>query len=85
MWPPPGTTNIDGVLAYFSLPAWLWESFCAAVGDPGGNLRLLSAMPAEMVSEAVAACRGDGGRRLSPVEAIQLGLVYRAAHRLVHL
>ena len=85
MWPPANTATIDGVLAYFALPAWLWEAFCTAMGDPGADLRLLAAMLAEMISEGVAAVRAEGGRRLTPVEAIQLGLVYRAAHRLVHL
>eukprot|EP00435_Cladocopium_sp_Y103_P074084 s120_g46.t1 len=60
-------------------------AFCSAVGDPGEDLRVLAAMPSAMLGEAVTAVRMSSGRRLTPVEAIQLGMVYRACHLLVHL
>eukprot|EP00435_Cladocopium_sp_Y103_P025722 s2922_g6.t1 len=75
----------DAVLAFYGLPGPLWDAFCAAVGDPGEDLRVLASMPAMMLSEAVTAARMASGRRLTPVEAIQLGMVYRACHLLVHL
>ena len=88
MWPPASTTTIAGVLEFFSVPGPLWQAFCGAAGDPGDDLRLMASLPAPMVAEAVTACTlqtGDGGRRISAVEAIQLGLVYRACHQLIHL
>eukprot|EP00435_Cladocopium_sp_Y103_P059823 s1426_g21.t1 len=85
MWPPAATQSIAGVLQFYAVPAPVWESFVEAVGDPGDDLRLLAAMPASMLGETVAACRVQGGRRITAMEAIQVGLVYRASHRLVHL
>ena len=69
MWPPASTSSIDGVLAFYSLPAPLWDSFCNAVGDPGNDVRVLASMPSTMVAESVAACRMTNGRRLTAVEA----------------
>ena len=71
MWPPAGTGTINGVLAFYSLPAPLWASFCNAVGDPGNDVRVLAPMPSAMVAEATTACRMANGRRLTAVEAIQ--------------
>eukprot|EP00435_Cladocopium_sp_Y103_P039809 s2729_g10.t1 len=85
MWPPAATSTIGAVLAFYGLPGPLWDAFCAAVGDAGEDLRVLASMPAMMLSEAVTAARMASGRRLTPVEAIQLGMVYRACHLLVHL
>lgn len=48
------------------------------VGRPGER-RLLAALP------PVAACRLGDGRRLTAVEAIQVGLVFRASHLLTNL
>ena len=85
MWPPPATALLGDVLAFYSVPAAVWEAFCGAVGDPGQDLRVLASMPPQMLAEGVMAARTTGGRRLTPVEAIQVGMTYRACHRLVHL
>eukprot|EP00435_Cladocopium_sp_Y103_P023330 s454_g5.t1 len=85
MWPPVTTNTIDGVLQFYSVGAPVWEAFIAAVGDPGQDLRLLASMPASMFGETIGACRLAGGRRITAMEAIQVGLVYRAAHLLVHM
>ena len=47
----------------------------SAVGDPGSDLRILASLPASMVSEAATLCRLGDGRRFTPVEATQVGLV----------
>lgn len=85
MWPPPTCTTISSVLRFFAVPQNLWDAFCQAIGDPGEDLRLVAALPAELVAESLAATRLPTGRRLSPVEAIQVGMVFRACHRLIHL
>eukprot|EP00435_Cladocopium_sp_Y103_P066357 s1151_g28.t1 len=65
-------------------PEQVWDAFCGAVGDCQ-DLRVLSSLPASMVAEATTVSRLEDGRRFTPVEAIQVGLVYRASHLLVHL
>ena len=85
MWPPAAVSTVGDVLAFYALPSHVWEAFCGAVGDPGDDMRVLASMPAPMLVEGVMAARTTGGRRLTAVEAIQVGMTYRACHRLVRL
>ena len=85
MWPPAATATIDGVVQVYSVPSQVWDAFCSAVGDPGSDLRILASLPASMVSEAATLCRLGDGRGFTPVEATQVGLVYRARHQVVHV
>eukprot|EP00435_Cladocopium_sp_Y103_P062533 s1398_g24.t1 len=84
MWPPAATSTVDGVLQFYGIPSPVWEAFCGAVGDCT-DLRVIASLPASMVAEATTVCRLVDDRRFTPVEAIQVGLVYRASHLLVHL
>ena len=85
MWPSSSVTDLDGVLRFYAVTGPLWAAFVAAAGDPGSDVRLLAALPPEIVSQSCSAATMGDGRRLSPVEAIHVGLVFRACHRLVHL
>ena len=85
MWPPSTVTDIDGVLGFYSVPPPLWVAFCAAAGDPGQDLRLLASLPPYVVEQSLLAARLTSGRRLTPMEATHVGMVYRASHRLVYL
>ena len=42
-------------------------------------------MPSTIVGDALQSIRSSTGRRITAIEAIQLGLVFRACHRLNHL
>lgn len=55
------------------------------MGDPGDDMRVLASMPAPMLVEGIMAARTTGSRRLTAVEAIQVGVTYRACHRLFRL
>lgn len=85
MWPAPHVNSIDGVLQHFSVAAPLWGSFCQAVGDPGQDVRLVANIPPTVVGDALQATRSLTGWRITAIEAIQLGLVFRACHRLNHM
>lgn len=85
MWPSSSVTDLDGVLTYFGVTNTLWTAFTAAVGDPGSDIRLLAALPGEIVAQSCTTATMADGRRLTPVEAIHVGLVHRACHRLVHV
>ena len=85
MWPLSNVTSIDGVLQHFSVESSLWTSFCQAVGDPGQDIRLVANIPSTVVSDSLQATRAPSGRRITAIEAIQLGLVFRACHRLNHM
>ena len=85
MWPAATVNDVDGVLAYYGVSAQVWGAFCHAVGDPHNDLRLVANLPSTMVAEAVAQCRMESGRRYTPIEAIQVGMVFRACNYLTHL
>ena len=85
MWPPPNVTDLPGIIAHFGVRDPVWQSFCAAVGDCGPDIRPLANLPPTLVTQSITAARLEGGRRLTPLEAIQVGMIYRACHRQVHL
>ena len=84
MWPPAGTLDVSGVLQFYSVPGNLWAAFCSARGDPGEDLRLVASVPPVVVAQILLAATLPGGRRFTPMEATQVGMVYRACHRLVY-
>ena len=84
LWPSPSVADLDGLLRFYAVPSEVWSAFAAAAGDPP-DLRPLACLPAAAVVEATTSSTTSTGRRLTMVEAIQVGLVYRAAHRYLHL
>lgn len=84
LWPAPSVADLDGLLRFYAVPSEVWLAFAAAAGDPP-DLRPLACLPAAAVVEATTSSTTSTGRRLTMVEAIQVGLVYRAAHRYLHL
>ena len=85
MWPGAHVHDVAGILAHFGVQDAVWQAFCGAVGDPGQDLRPLANMPPFLVAQSITAVRMENGRRLTALEAIQLGMIYRACHRRVHL
>ena len=85
MWPAAHVTDLPGIIAHFGVRDAVWQSFCAAVGDCGPDIRPLANLPPTLVTQSITAARLEGGRRLTPLEAIQVGMIYRACHRQVHL
>lgn len=74
--------NLDDILDHFDVPERIWRAFELQVGSPGADLRLLAALP------KVALITGCGGAvtpngNLTPMEATQVGLVWRMARRVV--
>ena len=84
LWPTNVTVDVDGLLRFYSVAPEVWQAFALAAGDPP-DLRPLAFLPPSAVVSATTAATTSTGRRLTMVEAIQVGLVYRAAHRCVHL
>ena len=63
----------------------LWCAFLQSAGDPGNDLRPLASLPVNTFTDCVTEAVKADGRRLSVMEASQLGLVYRAAKRWLHV
>ena len=85
MWPGIHVHDVAGIIAHFGVADAVWQAFCGAVGDPGQDVRPLANMPPFLVAQSITAVRLETGRRLTALEAIQLGMIYRACHRRVHL
>ena len=85
MWPAATVATVDGVLQHFAVPQACWDAFCQSVGDPGNDIRVVASLPPQLVADALLACRLPSGRRVTAVEATQVGMVFRACHRAVFL
>ena len=85
MWPSSSVTSLPAVLEFYAVTTELWAAFTAAIGDPGEDMRILASIPPEIIARTCTSATMTDGRRLTPVEAIHLGLVFWACHRLVHL
>ncbi len=81
MWPALSVSSTSGVRGHFGVGDETWGAFTMAAGDPGEDLRPLAFLPRSTFTDCVKAAQLSSGRRLSVMEASQLGLVYRAAKR----
>ena len=79
------THIIPDLLRHLNVPDELWDSFVAAAGDPGNDLRLLAAMPYWTIPQIVGAALLPNGNRLTPIQAAQVGLVWRNARWVIHV
>jgi hypothetical protein len=79
--------DIDAIRAWVAVPAPAWGGFVRQIGDPGAPIRNLAMLPHSVVHAAVATTQITAGtppvaRDISPVEAAQVGLVWRIARRI---
>ena len=73
---------IADLLAHFNLHRDVWQAFADQIGDPGDDVRLVASLPR---SGLVAGCHNSilvGGQQLSPIQATQIGLIWRLARRV---
>ena len=75
-------TSLDDILDHFDVPEAVWRAFELQIGSPGADLRLLAALPkVALITGCGNAVTNNGG--LTPIEATQVGLVWRLARRVV--
>lgn len=70
------------VLGHFNVPDPVWQSLLTHLGDPGNDIGLFSALPASSVVAACGLAATPNGA-LIPIEATQVGLVWRLCRRVV--
>ena len=86
MWPSPTVNTVSGLQRHFGVSEEVWQSFVAVAGNPSDDIRPLACLPVAIFKECVtSASIGEDSQRLSVMQASQLGMMYRAAHRAVHL
>ena len=80
-----GVHVVPDLLHHLGVPDPLWDAFVLTAGDPGNDLRLVAAMPAWTIPQIVSTSTLASGERLTPIQAAQVGLVWRNARWVVHL
>lgn len=85
LWPDSSASTPSQLVAFYGVEAEVWSAFLQSAGDPGNDLRPLASLPVSTFTDCVTEAVKSDGRRLSVMEASQLGLVYRAAKRWLHV
>ena len=81
-----GLTNIqtiDDVTGYYNIEQVTWAAFEAQIGQAGGDIRLLAALPATAIVAGCNAAILPTGIGLNPIQAAQVGLAWRLARRVM--
>jgi hypothetical protein len=76
---------LEGLKRLVGIPAPVWAGFIQQVGDPGTNVQHLASVPAFVVAQACAAATLADGTAFHPINATQVGLVWRVARKTVFL
>ena len=78
-------TLLSEIKTYYNMPAPVWTSFTEMAGDPGEDMKLLAALPPEVVAASLSRARLPDGEFLTAINASHVGLVYRLARRILHV
>eukprot|EP00435_Cladocopium_sp_Y103_P054112 s157_g17.t1 len=68
---------------HFGVPDPVWQAFATTVGDVRDDIRVLAAFPRTGLTAACTQAQLPDGSPLNPVQATQIGLVWRLARRVV--
>ena len=71
--------TIEDVVTYYNLDPAIWQEIEVHLGSPGGDLRLLSALPPVAICTACNNAQGP----LTAVQSTQVGLVWRMSRRIM--
>eukprot|EP00435_Cladocopium_sp_Y103_P053882 s804_g17.t1 len=74
--------SLDDILDHFDVSERVWRAFELQVGSPGADYRLLAALPKVALVTGCGNATTDQGP-FTPIEATQVGLVWRLARRAV--
>ena len=77
--------SINDLLGYLNVPDEIWNAFTAIVGDPVNDVRLLAALPRFVVVQALGQAILPDGNSISPIQAAQVGLVWRSSRMMAHI
>ena len=75
--------TVDNLLDFYQLSPVVWRAVVEQLGSPGQDIRVLAALPSTAIIAAVNAAYLSESQGLSPVQATQVGLVWRLARRAV--
>lgn len=75
--------DLEQIKEHLGLGRLVWEAFTAQVGDPANDMRLFAALPRVAVVAACGQAQFDDGSPLLPLQATQVGLVWRLCRKVV--
>jgi len=75
--------DLQEVLDYLGMDRQAWQAFTEQVGDPANDIRLFSALPRVAVVQACGQAAFPDGSPLLPLQATQVGLVWRLCRKVV--
>ncbi len=81
LWADQCFRCIPDVLTHFNVGDPVWQGLVAQLGDPGNDVGLFSALPATSIVAACGLATTPNGP-YTPVEATQVGLVWRMCRRV---
>ena len=76
--------SVDALVNHYGVDAAVWRAFINRCGDPGQDIRMIGALPPQVIAAACAAAEVAPGQSLTAIQASQIGLVYRLARRILH-
>lgn len=85
MWPSTSSTSLVELRNFHQLPDPVWAAFVEAAGDPGDDLKAMGALPPNLLATCLTSARMADGERLTTIQASQVGMVFRAARRNLHV
>ena len=85
MWPSSSGTSLLEIRNFYNIPEPVWAAFTEAAEDPGDDLKAMGALPPALVATCLTSARLADGDRLTTIQASQVGLVFRAARRNLHV
>lgn len=80
-----GVADLQGILTIVGVPGAVWTAFTAQVGDPGRSIQHLAALPDFIVAQACSAATFPDGSMFNPINATQVGLVWRVARKALFI
>ena len=80
-----GLTNLQELRTLIGVPDPVWTGFIHQVGDPGNNIQHLAALPSYVVAGACSAASLADGTPFHPINATQVGLMWRVARKTIYL
>ena len=80
-----GIDNLQGLKALVGVPDAVWTAFQGQVGDPGGNIQVMASLPDFIIAQACTHATFPDGTHFNPVNATQVGLLWRVSRKSIFL
>ena len=74
--------GLSDIRTFFHVNDELWDAVCIHLGQMGEHIRLCGAIPVSAIPAACGLTNLPDGAALSPIQATQVGLVWRMARRI---